>query len=81
MLAALKTPGMTKIKAKKSRNHSEIFFKNLNIPIKVKSEGKYDKIDVFGESNYKGFNYRIPGDISSCSFFLVLTILNKTQNY
>ena len=79
MLAALKTPGMTKIKAKKSRNHSEIFFKNLNIPIKVKSEGKYDKIDVFGESNYKGFNYRIPGDISSCSFFLVLTILNKNS--
>lgn len=79
MLAALKTPGRTKIKAKKSRNHSEIFFKNLNIPIKVKSEKKYDKINVYGESNYKGFNYRIPGDISSCSFFIVLTILNKNS--
>ena len=79
MLAALKTPGRTKIKAKKSRNHSEIFFKNLNIPIKVKSEKKYDKINVYGESNYKGFNYRIPGDISPCSFFIVLTILNKNS--
>ena len=35
MLAALKAPGITKIKAKKSRNHTEIFFKNLNIPIKT----------------------------------------------
>ena len=79
MLAALKTPGTTKIKAKKSRNHSEIFFKNLNIPIKVKSKGKYDNILVNGEANYKGFNYKVPGDISSCSFFIVLTILNKNS--
>ena len=29
MLAALKTPGITKIKAKKSRNHTELLYKNL----------------------------------------------------
>ncbi len=79
MLAALKTPGMTRIKAKKSRNHTEIFFKNLNIPIKLKNKGKYDNIVVNGEANYRGFNYRVPGDISSCSFFIVLTILNKNS--
>ena len=28
MLAALNTPGITKIKAKKSRNHTELLFKN-----------------------------------------------------
>ncbi len=38
MLAALNAPGITKIKAKKSRNHTEILFKELNIPIKIKSK-------------------------------------------
>ena len=36
MLAALNTVGKTMIKAKKSRNHSELLFKYLNIPIKIK---------------------------------------------
>ena len=35
MLAALNTKGKTYIKAKKSRNHSELLFKYLNIPIKT----------------------------------------------
>ena len=38
MLAALNAKGETIIKAKKSRNHSEILFKHLKIPIKVKKE-------------------------------------------
>ena len=77
MLAALKTPGLTKIKAKKSRNHTEILFKQLNIPIKIEEKKNFDFIQVRGLSNFSGFNYRIPGDISSCSFFLVLTLLSK----
>ena len=35
MLAALNTNGETIIKAKKSRNHSELLFKYLRLPIKV----------------------------------------------
>ena len=35
MLAALNTKGSTIIKAKKSRNHSEILFKYLKLPIKI----------------------------------------------
>ena len=35
MLAALNTKGQTIIKAKKSRNHSELIFKHLRLPIKV----------------------------------------------
>ena len=76
MLAALKTPGITKIKAKKSRNHTELLFKNLGIPIKTEIKNNYDYIEVRGLHNFKGFSYKIPGDISSCSFFLVLTILS-----
>ena len=78
MLAALKTPGITKIKAKKSRNHTELLYKNLNIPIKIKKKLNHDFIEVKGISNFKGFSYKIPGDISSCSFFIVLALL--TQN-
>ena len=36
MLAALNTKGKTIIKAKKSRNHTEILFKYLGLPIKIK---------------------------------------------
>ena len=35
MFAALNTKGTTTIKAKKSRDHSELLFKYLNLPIKV----------------------------------------------
>ncbi len=80
MLAALKTPGITKIKAKKSRDHTENLFKNLNIPIKISKQLDYDYIEIEGKNNYKGFNYKVPGDISSCSFFLVLTILSKKSS-
>ena len=79
MLAALKTPGITKIKAKKSRNHTELLYKNLNIPIKIKKKINHDFIEVKGISNFKGFSYKIPGDISSCSFFIVLALLTRNS--
>ena len=79
MLAALNTPGITKIKAKKSRNHTEILFKNLNIPIKIKSKNGYDNIQIKGLNQYKSFEYKVPGDISSSAFFIVLTLLSKNS--
>ena len=79
MLAAINSSGVTSIKAKKSRNHTENFFKYLNIPIKIKSTKKYDFIKIKQPKKIKGFNYRIPGDISSSAFFMVLTILSKNS--
>ena len=35
MLASLNTPGEMKIYAKRSRNHTELMFKNIDIPIKI----------------------------------------------
>ena len=35
MLAALNTNGTTTIKAKKSRNHTELLFNHLGLPINV----------------------------------------------
>tara|TARA_B100000795_G_scaffold83315_1_gene60477 strand:+ start:2317 stop:3645 length:1329 start_codon:yes stop_codon:yes gene_type:complete len=75
MLAALNSTGTTSIKAKKSRNHSELLFKYLKIPIKVKKTKKYDFIDIKQPKRIKAFNYQIPGDISSSAFFMVLTTL------
>ena len=79
MLAALNTKGITKIKAKKSRNHTELFFKYLKIPIKVLEKKNYDYIEVKSPNKIKNFNYKIPSDISSSAFFIVLTILSKNS--
>ena len=76
IFAALKTPGLTKIKAKKSRNHTELLLKELGLPIKILRKKVYDYIEINGQNNFKGFNYIVPGDISSSSFFIVLTLLS-----
>ena len=79
MFAALNAIGSTSIKAKKSRNHSELLFKYLKIPIKIKKTKKYDFIDITQPKKIKAFNYQIPGDISSSAFFIVLTILSNNS--
>ena len=43
MLGAIKVNGTTTIKAKKSRNHTELIYKYLRLPISIKSEKKNDK--------------------------------------
>ena len=79
MLAALNSSGTTSIKAKKSRNHSELLFKYLKIPIKIKKTKEYDFIDIRKPKKIKAFNYQIPGDISSSAFFMALTTLSKNS--
>ena len=75
MLAALNSSGITSIKAKKSRNHTELLFKHLKIDIKVQKTKKYDFIKIQQPKKIPAFNYKIPGDISSSAFFIVLTTL------
>ena len=79
MLAALNTSGETIINAKKSRNHSELLFKYLKLPIKVQKKKNYDLIKIRGKKKIPALNYKIPSDISSCAFFIVLTILSKNS--
>ena len=80
MIAALKTNGKTKIRSVPSRNHTELMFKNvLKIPIKIKKTKKSELIEINGSNEFKKFNYEIPGDISSASFFIVLTLLAKNS--
>ena len=79
MLAALNTSGETIIDAKKSRNHSELLFKYLKLPIEIKEKKNYDLIKIKGKKKIPALNYKIPSDISSCAFFIVLTILTKNS--
>ena len=80
MLAALNTQGETIIKAKKSRDHSELLFKYLKLPIKVIKKKEYDIIKVKGKHKIPALNYKIPSDISSAAFFIVLTALVKNSS-
>ena len=77
MFAALKSKGETIIKAKKSRDHTELIFKYLKLPIKIKKKENYDIIKIKEVKKVNSLNYKIPGDISSCAFFIVLTVLSK----
>ena len=79
MLAALNTKGETIIKAKKSRDHTELLFKYLKIPIKIKKKKNYDLIKIEGGKKIKPIIYKIPSDISSSAFFIVLTLLSKNS--
>ena len=79
MLAALNTNGQTKIKAKKSRNHTELLFRNLKIPIQIRKNTHFDFISIKGKKNIKPFNYKVPSDISSSAFFIALTVLSKNS--
>ncbi len=79
MLAALNTNGETIIKANKSRNHSELLFQHLRLPIKVLKKKNYDLIKIQGKKKIPALNYKIPSDISSCAFFIVLTILSENS--
>ena len=79
MLAAIHAKGTTKLKCKPSRDHTELLYKYLKIPIKIKKTKKFDYIEVVGQKQFKSFSYKIPGDISSASFLLALTILTKNS--
>ena len=79
LLAALNTKGKTIIKAAKSRNHTELIYKFLNIPIKIKKIKNNEIIEVDGLKKIKPLNYKIPSDISSSAFFITLTSLAKNS--
>ena len=79
MLAALNTKGTTVIKAKKSRNHTELLYKYLNLPITIQKKKNYDLIRVVGKKKIRPLNYTVPSDISSSAFFITLTVLSKNS--
>ncbi|WP_440655626.1 3-phosphoshikimate 1-carboxyvinyltransferase [Candidatus Pelagibacter sp. HIMB1509] len=79
IFAGMLANGTTVIKAKKSRNHTEVLCKYLDLPLKIKSNKNYDFIKVKKITKIKPLNYNIPSDISSSAFFIALTALSKNS--
>ena len=79
IFGGMRSDGTSIIKAKKSRNHTEILCKHLNLPIKIKTNRNYDDIKVSRVKNIKPINYNIPSDISSSAFFIALTALSENS--
>jgi 3-phosphoshikimate 1-carboxyvinyltransferase len=79
MFGAIKASGKTIIKAKKSRNHTELLFKYLKLPIYIKRNKNFDLIKIQKVNKIKPLNYNIPSDISSAAFFIALTVLSKNS--
>ena len=75
IFGGMRTEGTTIIKAKKSRNHTELLCKYLKLPIRIKNKKNYDEIRIRKVNKIKVLNYDIPSDISSSAFFIVLTAL------
>ena len=80
IFAGLRTEGTTIIKAKKSRDHTELLLKYLKLPIRLSKRKNYDLIKIKKAKKINSFNYHIPSDISSASFFIVLTCLTENSS-
>ena len=79
IFGAMRTSGKTIIKAKKSRNHTELLCKYLKLPISIKIRKGYDLIKISKVKSINALNYNIPSDISSSAFFIVLTALTNNS--
>ncbi len=79
IFAAMRTDGTTTIKAKKSRDHTELLCKHLKLPISIKNKKNFDEIKIKKVKKINSLNYNIPSDISSSAFFIVLTALSKSS--
>jgi len=79
IFAGMRSNGTTIIKAKKSRNHTELLCKYLRLPISIKNHKNFDEIKINKVKTIKSLNYDIPSDISSSAFFIVLTALSTNS--
>ncbi len=79
IFGGMRAKGTTVIRAKKSRNHTELLCKYLKLPMNIKEKNNYDEIKVQNVKQIKKINYNIPSDISSGAFFIVLTALAENS--
>ena len=79
IFGALRSNGTTLIKAKKSRDHTELLCKYLNLPVYTKKNKYYDYIKINKFKKFRSLNYKIPSDISSSAFFIILTVLTPNS--
>ena len=79
IFGGMRASGTTMIKAKKSRNHTELLCKYLNLPISINKKKNHDEIKINKVKTIQPLNYNIPSDISSSAFFIALTALSNNS--
>ena len=79
IFGGIKADGKTLIRAKKSRNHTELLLRYLKVPIKIKKKKNFDLIEIKKVKKIKPTIYKVPSDISSGAFFIALTVLSKNS--
>ena len=79
IFGGIRTKGKTIIRAKKSRNHTELLFKHMRLPLRVISKKNFDEITIEQVKRISPLKYNIPSDISSSAFFIALTVLTNNS--
>ena len=80
LLAALNTKGQTNITENKvTRDHTEVMLQSFGANIEINKIGSKKNIKVIGQKELIGNNIDVPNDLSSSSFFIVSTLINKNS--
>ena len=80
LLAALNTKGETNITENKiTRDHTEIMLESFGANIEIKKIDNMKIIKIIGQKELINNNIDVPNDLSSSSFFIVSTLINKNS--
>ena len=80
LLAALNTKGQTNITENKiTRDHTEIMLESFGADIEMKKIDNKKIIKIIGQKELVTNNIDVPNDLSSSSFFIVSTLINKNS--
>jgi len=80
LLAALNTKGETSITENKiTRDHTEVMLESFGADIELKKIGNKKIIKIIGQKELVNNNIDVPNDLSSSSFFIVSTLINKNS--
>ena len=80
LLAALNTKGQTNITENKvTRDHTEVMLQSFDANIEINKIGSKKNIKIIGQKELIGKNIDVPNDLSSSSFFIVSTLINKNS--
>jgi 3-phosphoshikimate 1-carboxyvinyltransferase len=80
LLAALNTSGISTIEESfETRDHTEIMLKYLGAKISIKKKKNNKIIKIFGKMPLDAKDLKVPGDISSAAFMIVLGLISKNS--
>lgn len=81
ILAGLFANGVTNLSnVSLSRNHTENMLQNLSLPVVSKVDNNFITVQGNPKCMVKAYNYNIPADFSSASFFIALALITPNAN-